>query len=123
MKYIIDEIPPSNNKFIGRTNKWEYQEKKKHWAQLINLKCRPKPEKTFDKTTVKITYYFRTKIRHDPDNYSGKFILDGLVKAGIIADDSFNNINLILSGKYDKLSNVSGISPSLQNYKKTFRAV
>ena len=102
MKYLIDEIPPSNNKFIGRTNKWEYQEKKKHWAQLINLKCRPKPEKTFDKATVKITYYFRTKIRHDPDNYSGKFILDGLVKAGIIADDSFNNINLILSGKYDK---------------------
>lgn len=102
MKYIIDEIPPSNNKFLGRTNKWEYQEKKKHWAQLINLKCRPKPEKTFDKATVKITYYFRTKIRRDPDNYSGKFILDGLVKAGIIADDSFNNINLILSGKYDK---------------------
>jgi len=28
VKYIIDEIPPSNNKFIGRTNKWEYQEKK-----------------------------------------------------------------------------------------------
>lgn len=123
MKYIIDEIPPSNNKFLGRTNKWEYQEKKKHWAQLINLKCRPKPEKTFDKATVKITYYFRTKIRRDPDNYSGKFILDGLVKAEIIADDSFNNINLILSGKYDKLSNVSGISPSLQKYKKTFRAV
>lgn len=51
---------------------------------------------------IKITYYFRTKTRHDPDNYSGKFILDGLVKAGVITDDSFNNINLILSGKYDK---------------------
>ena len=69
---------------------------------MINLKCRPKPDKPFDKATVKITYHFRTKIRHDPDNYSGKFILDGLVKAEIIADDSFNNINLILSGKYDK---------------------
>lgn len=28
MKYIIQEIPPSNNKFMGRTNKWEYQEEK-----------------------------------------------------------------------------------------------
>ena len=41
-------------------------------------------------------------LRRDPDNYSGKFILDGLVKAGIIADDSFSNIDLRLCGKVDK---------------------
>ena len=102
MKYIIDEIPPSNNKFIGRTNNWEYQNEKKRWAQLIWLKCRPKPENPLDKAEVKLTYYFKTKGRRDPDNYSGKFILDGLVKAGILADDSFNNIILKLCGRYDK---------------------
>ena len=102
MKYTINEIPPSNNKFIGRTNKWEYQEKKKYWAKLISLKCRPKPEKPLEKAVVTLTYFFGNKIRRDPDNYSGKFILDGLVKAGIIADDSFGNIDLRLCGMVDK---------------------
>ena len=49
-----------------------------------------------------IKYYFKTRVRHDPDNYSGKFILDGLVKAGILQDDSFNNIQLILKASVDK---------------------
>lgn len=102
MKYTINEIPPSNNKFIGRTNKWEYQELKKYWAQLIWLNCRPRPDKPLEKAIVTLTYYFANKIRRDPDNYSGKFILDGLVKAGIIADDSFGNIDLRLCGKVDK---------------------
>ena len=29
-------------------------------------------------------------------------ILDGLVKAGILKDDSFDCINLLLQGRYDK---------------------
>lgn len=32
------------------------------------------------------------------DNYSGKFILDGLVLSGIIEDDSFDCIDLLLKG-------------------------
>lgn len=102
MKYTINEIPPSNNKFSGRKNVWQYREEKKRWSQLVNLMCRPKPDKPIEKATVTLVYYFKTKIRHDPDNYSGKFILDGLVQAGIIADDSFKNIDLHLHGYTDK---------------------
>lgn len=39
--------------------------------------------------------------RRDPDNYSGKFLLDGLTKAGIIVDDSFNHITLRLEAYCD----------------------
>lgn len=46
--------------------------------------------------------FFRTRQRHDPDNYNGKFILDGLREAGIIEDDSFKNVELQLCGSYDK---------------------
>lgn len=102
MKYIINEIPPSNNRFIGRRNSWEYREEKERWAELIILKCRPKPEKPLENVTVRLTYFFRTKGRRDPDNYSGKFILDGLVKAGIIKDDSFDVIELEICGKTDR---------------------
>lgn len=102
MKYIIDDIPPSNNKFKGRENHWEYRGLKKQWEQLVLYKCRPKSKTPYENVIVKITYYFPTRIRHDPDNYNGVFILDGLVKAGILKDDSFNCITLLLEGDYDK---------------------
>lgn len=107
MKLIINDIPPSNNKFMGRGSKkfqsFEYQDIKKQWAMLIRLSVgRSKPKKAIEKAIVTITYYFPNRIRRDPDNYSGKFINDGLVKAGVLKDDSFKNIHLVLKGDYDK---------------------
>lgn len=101
-KYKLPEIPPSNNKFIGRNARWEYQQEKKRWAQMIQLLCRPKPPQPIPKATVRLIYHFTNRIRRDPDNYSGKMILDGLVRAGIISDDSFYCIELQLSAVYDK---------------------
>ena len=104
MKLIINEIPPSNNKFQGTGNRYAYQNVKKYWAELIyfSVKSQVKDVKIIDKATVKIKYFFKDKIRRDPDNYSGKFILDGLVKSGVLKDDSFNNIDLILKADVDK---------------------
>ena len=73
------------------------------WADTVSKCCIPKPPKPFDKVKLTITYFFPTRTRHDPDNYNGVFILDGLVKCGIIRDDSFDCIDLILRGGYDKL--------------------
>lgn len=100
--YIIPEIPPSNNKFIGRENWREYQNIKKQWASLIAVYCRPKPQNPLEKSVVTLVYHFIDNRRRDPDNYSGKMILDGLTKAGIIKDDSFDCIDLQLRAVYDK---------------------
>ena len=103
MKIIINEIPPSDNKFKGRQNVWEYRTEKERWLEVIWYACVGKrPSKPFEKATVMITYFFPTRGRRDPDNYSGKFILDGLVSAGIIQDDSFQCIDLRLKADYDK---------------------
>lgn len=102
MTYTLPFIPPSNNRFIGRKNVHEYQRIKKQWAELIALRCRPRPEKPLRNVTVRIIYYFPDHIRRDPDNYSGKMLLDGLVRSGIIEDDSFSCIRLELIGDYDK---------------------
>lgn len=102
IKYTIPLIPPSNNEYIGRTNYREYQKAKKEWCGYVNMFCNPKPSKPLNEVIVKITYYFATKIRRDPDNYSGKMLLDGLVKNGILHDDSFDCIDLVLNGSYDK---------------------
>lgn len=102
MKYVIREIPPSDNKFKGRTNHWEYRNEKKRWLDMAYDCIRPVPLKPLEKADITITYFFPTRARHDPDNYSGKFILDMLTERGVIADDSFGCIELILRGDYDK---------------------
>ena len=99
MRYqiIIDGIPPSNNKYMGKTYHFEqYQEKKREWHLRVKAAIKERLKTPFDKAVVKLTYHFRDRIRRDPDNYSGKFILDALVKEGIIKDDSFNCVTLIL---------------------------
>mgnify|MGYP001097351954 CR=1 FL=1 len=99
--YIIPDIPPSNNRFIGRNNRWNYQELKKQWAQLIAIYCRPKPKFPFPRSVVTLEYHFGDNRRRDPDNYSGKFILDGLKSSGIIEDDCFKCIDLQLKAVCD----------------------
>ena len=51
---------------------------------------------------MQIKYYFKTKHRRDPDNYSGKMLLDPLVREGILVDDSFDVVTLLLSAECDK---------------------
>lgn len=100
MRYEIPAIPPSNNRFIGRDNRWEYAKLKREWEQRIAVLCRPKPHAPITRARVTIRYDFPDRRRRDPDNYSGKMILDGLVKAGIIEDDSFRQIELRLSARF-----------------------
>lgn len=108
IKITIPDIPPSNNKFMGRGTKYVqsvlYQEEKQKWAWMIKTKAKTRPKKPIEKAEIKIIYYFKTHHRRDPDNYSGKFILDGLTSAGIIKDDSFSNIDLVLRGRVDRLN-------------------
>jgi Holliday junction resolvase RusA-like endonuclease len=100
LKFVIPDIPKSNNEYIGRKNIYQYQSDKKHWCDMLWAYCRPKPPKPFEKAIVVITYHFTDKIRRDPDNYSGKMILDGLVRNGILKDDSFFCIRLILDAEF-----------------------
>lgn len=107
IKIIIDEIPPSNNQYLGNSKSFNYYRREKerwHWLIKSALQKVKKPEKPLEKAIVKITYYFKDSHRRDPDNYSGKMILDPLVREGVLKDDSFDNIELhILKGGVDKI--------------------
>lgn len=94
--YTVPGIPESLNKFAGRHNAWEYREKKQLWKQVVTLCCLPKPREPIERSEVTIEYFFPDRKRRDPDNYSGKMILDGLTAAGIIKDDDFDHINLTI---------------------------
>ena len=104
MKIIIDRIPPSLNQFAGRKNDREYQTLKRAWKELVYYTCKQQRYETLKNAIVTITYYFPTRARHDPDNYAGKLIMDGLTAAGVIEDDSFDCIELRLRGGYDKMN-------------------
>lgn len=101
MQIILNFIPPTINKYIGRTNTWEYQKDKKKIHQAVKMSTigiNPK----FDKCKMKITYYFKDKGKHDPSNYD-KMLLDGLVEADIIVDDNYNVIREFTTiGKVDR---------------------
>lgn len=99
-RYVLDGIPSSNNRYIGRKNIFGYQAEKKEWAEKMFFYCSPKPERPLKKAGVKITYCFPDKRRRDPDNYSGKMLLDGLRAARVIRDDSFFEIELSLKAEF-----------------------
>lgn len=100
-RYIIPAVPPSNNQYIGRTNFREYQQTKKRWAMLVKSYCRPAPPHPIEHCRLTLLYHFKDRRRRDPDNFSGKMLLDGLVSAGILVDDSFQCIDLVLRSEYD----------------------
>ena len=104
IRIVLNGVPPSLNRFAGRLNSHEYRNEKKQWTDAVIWRCKAikdRPQK-LAKARVEILYYFPTANRHDPDNYAGKFILDGLTRAGVIADDDFRHITLHLAGAVDR---------------------
>ena len=105
LRITLRGVPPSLNRFAGRENSWEYRTEKRLWTESVAWMVRSgglKPAKPFKRAAVEILYYFPTAARHDPDNYAGKFILDGLTAAGVIEDDSFAHITLAVAGAVDR---------------------
>lgn len=105
MTITIPDTPPSNNLYMGNSHNFnDYREMKERWHWLIKaalLKVK-KPSVPYERALVEITYYFKKRGRRDPDNFSGKMLLDPLVREGVLKDDSFDNVVLSLKGTYDK---------------------
>jgi len=89
----IPALPPS-------LNEWSRQ----HWrvrhraveemTDTLRLLAIEAGSPKFERAEVQLVYYFKHQRRRDPDNYVPKFVLDGLRKAGIIADDNAEVLRL-----------------------------
>lgn len=103
MKIVLKFIPPTINKYIGKTNIWEYQKDKKAIHNAVKM-CTIGINPRYKKCNITIIYYFKDKRRHDPSNYD-KMLLDGLIEANIIEDDSYEVIRQFTTiGRYDKVN-------------------
>ena len=100
------EIPETHPSINVWTN-WHWRKQrteKKRWAEMVGWLCKGMPQ-IKGKVKVKIISYFKTKHRHDYDNYTPKFILDPIVEQGLIEDDNSDIITeLSLEFRYDKLN-------------------
>lgn len=102
MVIVLDFVPPTINKYIGRTNIWQYQKEKKEIHNAVKLSTIGR-NPNYKKCEITVVYYFKDKRRHDPSNYD-KMLLDGLVEANIIEDDNYDVIQKFTTiGKYDKM--------------------
>ncbi|MFZ5688653.1 MAG: RusA family crossover junction endodeoxyribonuclease [Bacillota bacterium] len=106
VRIILPGIPPTANTYLGNSHHHKiYQTAKKEWENAVvwAVKTAGWRGEPLRKARVELIYHFPDHRRRDPDNYSGKFILDGLKKAGVLVDDSFSNVQLVLTaGNVDK---------------------
>lgn len=103
MRIELPGVPPSLNRVLGRENAWDYRATKKKWTEAVCWMAKAeRPPEPYRHARVTITYFFPTAARHDADNYAGKFLLDGLTKAGVIVDDDLKHITTVIRGDVDR---------------------
>lgn len=100
------KMPSTLNQIIdtARRNRYESAARKKSDTRYIQRLCSKVRERFVDKVYISATFYTPTK-RNDPcDNLpaSLKPIMDGIVKAGIIKDDSLNYIHPEIVYRYER---------------------
>jgi len=105
IRITLPGVPPSINRFAGRKNVNDYRRAKDYWTGVVGWAVKTvkdRPRTPYKKAKVEILYYFPDRRRHDPDNYSGKFLMDGLTAAGVIVDDDFGHVTLAVAGDVDR---------------------
>ena len=98
MKFIIPGRLPGLNDMTdaARGNKYASAQMKKEYTELVAWCAKSARLPHFDRVDLIITWYEPNKKR-DKDNIMAgqKFILDGLVQAGVIANDGWKQVGKI----------------------------
>src|SRR5690625_3020649 len=97
MKFTIPGELPDMNKIIkaSKSHYMAYSTLKKDYTALVQMSAGSLTK--IEKADFEITWYCKNK-RKDPDNVAGggiKFLLDGLVKAGVLDNDGWKEVNSV----------------------------
>lgn len=89
-KLVIENFkcPSRNDSYAGQH--WTKRRKKAKTIQaLVFAECKKQNIQPVEQICdIEVVAYYKYKIRRDSDNVSSKEIIDGLVLAGILKDDS-----------------------------------
>ena len=97
ISFFLDFPLPTLNEMIrtARGNKFASALQKKKYTDLVAMEIMVQTDRPhFDTISLDITW-IETKKKRDPDNVSGagcKFLMDGIVAAGIIDDDDRDHV-------------------------------
>jgi hypothetical protein len=85
-------VPPSLNEW--KNWHWGKQGRyKKDLYQAVRMLALAVKLPKYEQATVQIVYYHATNRRRDPaDNWAPKFLMDALVRGGILVDDSGDKV-------------------------------
>lgn len=90
---VIHELPPSQNQWKSWNRQRTLNNETQRWNDIIILLARSATKKQFTNPVVKFRFYFPDNRPRDRKNYeSWKPLLDGLTRAGVIADDNYREI-------------------------------
>lgn len=109
-------LPPTLNDIIATARRHHFASaaQKKEWTDAIALACSNMMSFTGE-VWLEFVWFVKNR-RRDPDNIAGaqKYILDGLVKAGIITDD---NLGVVKSPviHWVELSTTDGFALAIRN--------
>lgn len=103
-KNNVKPYPPSINEWMVMIRP-QMNSNKQKWKEFIVwlINKYKLTNKKINKAIITFTYYFKTRVRHDADNYAPKNIMDGFTKSGLLVDDDFSHIEMLcIKGGYDK---------------------
>ena len=97
MKFEISGRLPGMNEIIdaAKSHYALYAQMKETYTTMVAWLAKKLPK--YDKVNIIITWY-EPDLRRDPDNVTGggtKFVMDGLVMAGVIPNDTRKHVNSI----------------------------
>lgn len=110
-KYPKRRVPPIKNPIPPSLNQWmimkrpQMNNEKQKWKEFIVwlINYYQLQNKQIKKAIITFTYFFKTRRRHDADNYTPKNVLDGFTESGLLIDDDFSHIEMLcIKGGYDK---------------------
>lgn len=90
--FVPGKLPGMNDFEGGR--RWGYRAAKKKWEEIIGNSIREYSIPKMDKVFIEFQWFEENR-RRNPDNFSSmgrKFIIDSLVKCGIIKNDGWGEI-------------------------------
>jgi hypothetical protein len=85
---------PALNDYLGKGQRYTYNTAKKFWADAIGWEIKRQHLRPMGRVFIRWTWQEKDE-RRDPDNFAGigkKFVLDSLVKNGILKNDGWKQI-------------------------------
>ncbi len=95
-------LPPTTNEMVNeaRTNRFKAAATKKQWTSQIAIEAIDAP--SFEGLVYLGFRFFVNRFTSDHDNIQGakKYLMDGLVQAGVLKDDSLKYIHPIVVDQF-----------------------